>query len=44
MFETHVFEIFLWKSSAIVKLQVYQFFPKKSAGSQVFSIFLKHLF
>ena len=44
MFETHVFEIFLWKSLAIVKLQVYQFFPKKSAGSQVFAMFLKYLF
>ena len=38
-----MFEIFLWRSLAIVKLQVYQFFPKKSAGSQVFSIFLKYL-
>ena len=36
-----MFEIFLWKSSAVVKLQVYQI---RSAGSQVFSIFLKHLF
>ena len=36
-----MFENFLRKSSATVKLQVYQFFPKKSAGSQVF---LKHLF
>ena len=30
-----MFENFLRKSSAIVKLQVYQFFPKKSTGSQV---------
>ena len=36
-----MFENFLWKSSAIVKWQVYQFFLKKSTGSQVF---LKHLF
>ena len=36
-----MFENFLWKSSAIVKLQVNQFFTKKSAGSQVN---LKHLF
>ena len=40
MFETRLFEIFLWKSSAIVKLQVYQFFPKKiSRFTGVFYVF-----
>ena len=29
LFETHIFENFLQKSPAIVKLQVYQFFPPK---------------
>ena len=36
-----MFEIFLWKSSAIVRLQVYEFFPQKTAGlfTGVFYIF-----
>ena len=36
MFETHMFENFLRKSSAIVKLQVYQFFPKNQMVHRCF--------